>query len=41
MTATAGLFGFTFTDFGNEHKIFDKNGEPKKHVLISRISKTG
>lgn len=41
MTACSGLFGFVFTDFGENHLIFDKNGEPKKHVLISHISNSG
>lgn len=36
-TACAGLLGFVITDFGDSHMIFDKNGEPKKHVLISNI----
>ena len=38
--ATAGLLGFVFTDF-NEHLIYDKNGEPLKHVLISGIENDG
>ena len=41
VTATAGLLGFVFTDFGDAHMIFDKNGEPKKNVLISNIQKDG
>ena len=40
-TACAGLLGFVLTDFGENHIIFDKNGEPKKHVLISNIQPGG
>lgn len=40
-TASAGMLGFVFTDFGDKHIIFDKNGEPKKHVLVSNIQKGG
>lgn len=41
VTACAGMMGFVFTDFGEKHIIFDKNGEPKKHVLISHITNKG
>lgn len=37
VSATSGLLGFVFTDFGLNHIITDKNGEPKKTVLISNI----
>ncbi len=40
-TATAGMFGFIFTDFGDSHKIFDKNGETLKQVLITSIEQDG
>ena len=31
--ASLGLFGFIFSDFGKEHKIFDSNGkEPQKYL---------
>lgn len=40
-TGCAGLLGFVFTDFGQNHHIFDKNGEPKKHILISGITQEG
>lgn len=41
VTATSGLLGFVFTDFGNEHVIFDKNGEPLKHGLVTGITDEG
>lgn len=37
---TLGLFGFSFTDFV-KHKVFDKNGEPKKQVLVTSIDSDG
>ena len=40
ISVCSGLFGFVFTDFG-DHLIYDKNGEPLKHVLISGIEKNG
>ena len=39
--STLGLFGSVIVDFGNEHKIFDKNGEQNKQVLISSIDENG
>jgi ubiquitin-activating enzyme E1 len=41
MAACKGLLGFTFVDFGNEHVVFDKNGEQCKSVLISSITRDG
>lgn len=41
VTACSGLMGFVFTDFGENHTIFDKNGEPKKHVLVTAITPEG
>lgn len=41
MTACAGLLGFVFTDFGEKHVIFDKNGEPLNHSLITSIDEDG
>ena len=38
---TLGLLGFVLVDFGNAHKIFDKNGENTKQVLISAIDSEG
>lgn len=33
---TRGVFGFIFTDFGDEFKVVDKNGEePQKHIVTS------
>ena len=39
--ACKGLLGFTFVDFGNEHVVFDKNGEQCKSVLVSSITREG
>ena len=39
--STAGLLGFVIVDFGENHKIFDKNGEQHKQVLISAINDDG
>lgn len=41
MALIAGLAGFIFVDFGEKHRIFDKNGEDSVSVLISMISKDG
>ena len=41
VTACAGLLGFVFTDFGEQHIIFDKTGEALKHSLISKIFPDG
>lgn len=41
VAASAGLLGFVFTDFGDEHVIFDKNGEPLKHGLVTGITDEG
>lgn len=41
LAACKGLLGFTFVDFGNEHVVFDKNGEQCKSVLISSITREG
>lgn len=41
LAACKGLLGFTFVDFGNEHIVFDKNGEQCKSVLISSITRDG
>lgn len=38
---TAGLLGFVIVDFGEGHKVFDKNGEQNKQVLISAIDVEG
>ena len=35
------MFGFNFTDFGDKHVIFDKNGEAKKFSLITSIDYDG
>lgn len=36
-----GLMGYVMVDFGDAHKIFDKNGENTKQVLISAIDQEG
>ena len=38
-TLNLGLTGFLFNDFGNEHNIFDLNGEKKLTYNISNIKK--
>jgi ubiquitin-activating enzyme E1 len=39
-TGTLGVFGFIFVDFGNQFKIYDKDGETPKWYAISNISKS-
>lgn len=34
-----GLYGFTFVDFGDEHKCHDQNGEESKAAIIVGITK--
>lgn len=34
-----GLYGFTFVDFGDEHKVHDQNGEECKSAIIVGITK--
>jgi ubiquitin-activating enzyme E1 len=34
-----GLYGFTFIDFGESHRIFDATGEESKTVHIAGITK--
>lgn len=41
VTATLGMMGFVFTDFGNNHSIVDINGEPLKTALITSITDEG
>ena len=36
--AALGLFGFIFSDFGKEHKIFDNNGKEPKKFLCKNIT---
>lgn len=38
---TVGLLGYVIVDFGDNHKVFDKNGEQNKQVLISSIDEEG
>ena len=37
--AVLGLTGFIFTDFGNEHKIYEKSNKELKKYLIKNITK--
>ena len=37
--AVLGLTGFIFTDFGNEHKIYEKSNKEIKKYLIKNITK--
>lgn len=37
-TGILGLFGFTFVDFGNNHTVFDKNGENCVVNLVTHIT---
>lgn len=41
LASVQGLLGFGFVDFGPNHVIFDKNGEPCKSVLVSSITRDG
>ena len=41
MTACKGMLGYSFVDFGNNHVVFDKNGEACKSILISNITADG
>jgi ubiquitin-activating enzyme E1 len=38
-TAALGLTGFIFTDFGNEHKIYEKSNKELKKYMIKNITK--
>jgi len=33
-----GLYGFAFVDFGDAHKVHDKNGEEVKNAIVASIS---
>jgi ubiquitin-activating enzyme E1 len=33
-----GLYGFTFVDFGEKHKIFDQNGEECRNAIVVAIT---
>ena len=39
VTGGLGLYGYLFVDFGEKHKITDKNGENLLHAIISHIGK--
>ena len=39
--AILGLSGFAFADFGNEHVIYNENGEENQNYLINKINKHG
>lgn len=34
-----GLYGFTFVDYGDKHKVLDPTGEQEKSVHIAGITK--
>ena len=34
-----GLYGFTFVDYGDEHKVHDQNGEENRSAIIVGITK--
>jgi ubiquitin-activating enzyme E1 len=34
-----GLYGFTFVDFGEKHKVLDATGEQEKSIHIAGIAK--
>ncbi len=38
LTETLGLLGYAFVDYGENHKIFDHNGENTKSFLVDSIS---
>jgi ubiquitin-activating enzyme E1 len=33
-----GLYGYTFVDFGEKHRIFDATGEESKNIHIAGIT---
>ena len=37
VTGGLGLYGYCFVDFGEKHKITDKNGENLLHAILSHI----
>ena len=37
-TGCLGLYGWTFVDFGDEHVVFDKDGEECLSTIITSIS---
>jgi ubiquitin-activating enzyme E1 len=39
LSETRGVFGYAFTDFGEEHVITDENGEPPSRFLLGMITK--
>ena len=41
MGVTKGFFGMVFDDFGENHTVFDSNGEQLKSVLVSMIELDG
>jgi ubiquitin-activating enzyme E1 len=38
LSETLGLLGYSFVDFGEEHLVFDHDGEPTKSFIVSTIS---
>lgn len=38
MAGNLGLYGYTFVDYGESHKVFDATGEEPKSIHIAGIS---
>jgi hypothetical protein len=38
LAGNIGLYGYTFVDFGENHKVFDANGEEARAIHIAGIS---
>jgi ubiquitin-activating enzyme E1 len=38
-TGNLGLYGFAFIDYGNNHIIFDANGESVRNSIVVNITK--
>ena len=39
LAGNLGLYGYTFVDFGEAHKVFDLTGEESKIIHIAGITK--
>lgn len=39
LAGNLGLYGYTFVDFGESHRIFDGTGEESKAIHIAGITK--
>lgn len=38
LTENLGLLGYAFVDYGENHKIFDHDGEPTKSFMIANFT---